>query len=616
MYAWRLMCREKISNLFFHLRSSGSNGWTHSSLISFLRLFSNECGGGMNTSQLDERVRLGKQDQNDWLLAIKSQRDQESPNLTNRQIFAKEFRRRIIPWDKLTVSWANFPYYICKYSKEVLVECVISYMKHDKFATASKRRILLQSVSGTDLYKERLVKALAHDLKVPLLVLDSNVLAPYTLVGMDESSDLDDDSEKESFSESDTDDENDKIDRISSCKPSKSKVVESSESKRPMKKGDRVKYIIDPSSVGTKKSDLASGQRGEVFEVNQDNVAVVFDSDDATKKIFLLHWLDVKVIEHDEESQAQDAIEALNEVLHSIQPLIVYFPDPSVWFSRTVTEARREVFLNKLQKMLDDLSGPVVLICGENEEETDSSSDEKSAFLLSVYSITSFPLCPTDQYMIVSLQEEGEEEWKGQEGKKDNLLKHQDLSLLELLIKGLKSTKSLEGYEILQLFANVMSIHPPTEKDVLRTFNEQLLEDMTIVLNGSNITELQKVLEEHDLTCMDLLDVIDNDEVILNKRSSLGIIRPEELNPLHTISDRSRNTAEVRNKTPIEGSQTMKTANFSDRRGAGPLIDSQYLTWVHFQALPRHHITEELGRISKKCALRGSSIELVTPENR
>lgn len=33
--------------------------------------------------------------------------------------------------------------------------------------------------TGTELYRERLVRALARDSKVPLLILDSSVLAPY-----------------------------------------------------------------------------------------------------------------------------------------------------------------------------------------------------------------------------------------------------------------------------------------------------------------------------------------------------------------------------------------------------------------------------------------------------
>lgn len=38
---------------------------------------------------------------------------------------------------------------------------------------------MILSSAGTELYRERLVRALAKDLQVPLLVLDSSVLAPY-----------------------------------------------------------------------------------------------------------------------------------------------------------------------------------------------------------------------------------------------------------------------------------------------------------------------------------------------------------------------------------------------------------------------------------------------------
>lgn len=103
------------------------------------------------------------------------------------------------------------------------MECAISNLKNQKFATSygsrlcsSSGRILLQSnpglfylfsiqflfsyfiavntglvyiydyllnvYIGMELYKERLVKALAHDLQVPLLTLDNSVLAPYVSV--------------------------------------------------------------------------------------------------------------------------------------------------------------------------------------------------------------------------------------------------------------------------------------------------------------------------------------------------------------------------------------------------------------------------------------------------
>ncbi|KAG8072404.1 hypothetical protein GUJ93_ZPchr0006g44535 [Zizania palustris] len=39
--------------------------------------------------------------------------------------------------------------------------------------------MVLQSLPGTELYRERLVRAFSHELWVPVLVLDSSVLAPY-----------------------------------------------------------------------------------------------------------------------------------------------------------------------------------------------------------------------------------------------------------------------------------------------------------------------------------------------------------------------------------------------------------------------------------------------------
>lgn len=549
---------------------------------SYLRLFSSEGdGGNTNSDKLnegahfdresikkerveedirksDEHARLGEQDQIEWLnnekLAIESKR-KESPILTRGERFKNEFLRRIIPSEKLTVSLATFPYYIHKHSKDLLVECVASHLKNNKFATtygaglsSSSRRILLQSVPGTELYRERLVKALAQDLNVPLLILDSNVLAPYDF---GEENELDDDSgesEEECQTESDVEDENDASneeewtsgadaksdatdedevdvnisaealkklvpydleefekrvsgDCESSPEPSNSDATESSKSKRPVKKGDRVKYIGPSLSLGTDNRDLVSGECGEVYEVDGDNVAVVFgvNKDEVEGKTNVetnetkpaLHWLNVKEIEHDEENQAEAcyvAIEALYEVLCSVKPLIVYFPDSSVWLSRAVPKARRKEFLIKVQEMLDHLPGPVVLICGQNKVETDSKEKEKITMILpNLGRLAKLPLS------------------------------------LKRLTEGLKPTKRSSDHDIYKLFPNVMSIHPPKEEDVLRTFNKQLEDDSRIVISRSNINELYKVLEEHELTCMDLLHV-HADDIILNKQKAEKVV--------------------------------------------------------------------------------------------
>lgn len=52
--------------------------------------------------------------------------------------------------------------------------------RFNTFACAQNSLLIkMKLILGTELYRERLVRAIARDLQVPLLVLDSSVLAPY-----------------------------------------------------------------------------------------------------------------------------------------------------------------------------------------------------------------------------------------------------------------------------------------------------------------------------------------------------------------------------------------------------------------------------------------------------
>ncbi|KAF3681223.1 hypothetical protein FXO38_01857 [Capsicum annuum] len=170
---------------------------------------------------------------------------------------------------------------------------------------------------------------------------------------------------------------------------------------------------------------MSSGQRGEIYEVNGDQVAVIFDvsekqttEEDKDEKLKAqdvkpsIYWIPANEIEHDLDAQAEDCYIAM-EVLKSAQPIIVYFPDSSLWLSRAVSKANRKEFVHKVQEMFDQLSGPVVLICGRNKAETGSKEKEK------------FPLS------------------------------------LKRLTEGLRATKRSVDDDIHSLFSNVMSIHPP-----------------------------------------------------------------------------------------------------------------------------------------------------------
>ncbi|KAB1206106.1 ATPase family AAA domain-containing protein 1-A [Morella rubra] len=94
---------------------------------------------------------------------------------------------------------------------------------------------------------------------------------------------------------------------------------------------------------------------------------------------------------------------------------------------------------------------------------------------------------------------------------------------LKHLTEGLKATKRSDNNEIYKLFNNVLCICPPKEEELLRTFNKQVEEDRRIVITRSNLNELHKVLEEHELSCMDLLQ-LNTDGVILTKMKAEKIV--------------------------------------------------------------------------------------------
>lgn len=73
----------------------------------------------------------------------------------------------------------------------------------------------------------------------------------------------------------------------------------------------------------------------------------------------------------------------LMQILETQQPLVVYFPDSSLWLSRAVSKSDRKEFVSKMQEMFEKLSGPLVLICGQDKIEAESNSKEKDKFVSS-----------------------------------------------------------------------------------------------------------------------------------------------------------------------------------------------------------------------------------------
>ncbi|KAL6549438.1 hypothetical protein OROHE_008555 [Orobanche hederae] len=392
----------------------------------------------------------------------------------------------------------KFTMFLSERDKNLLMECMASRLKHKKRArdyggrlASSSGRILLQCIPGAELYREKLVKALAKDLHVPLMMLDSSVLSSYVSLisdqisfpsqicmnmlmsteqgnfqdyGQDESDEESKESDEESSACWSSDDEDSSSDE------------EYSDDSDDEDEGDRVIYMGPSDSIKVNNRTLSSGERGEVHEVNGDKVAVVFyvsplgtneTEKDEKSPDPLIPWLDVEHIIHDKDAQTHDC-----HVMESQQPVIVYFPNSFWWLSRTVSKKIRKEFFDKVKEMFDQLSGRVVLICGQNKWEDGSKEVKKT---------------------------------------------------LKKVIKGLQATKRYEENEMLKLFPNLLCIRTPKKEDLLKTFCKQMEQDWETVRLRTNSSEMHKVLKEHDLLCMDL-ERVNTDGLVLNKRKAEKII--------------------------------------------------------------------------------------------
>ncbi|KAG2661586.1 transitional endoplasmic reticulum ATPase TER94-like isoform X4 [Panicum virgatum] len=437
--------------------------------------------------------------------------------------------------------------------------------------------ILRREDIAPELARERFVRALAHELRVPLLVLDSSVLAPYDY-GEDYSesevedehaesedegseSEMEDEGDEDWTSNNEKSGESDDEDALKSVEDLKKsvddlkklvpctieefakRIVGSEEStasdssetpespeeeKRPFQRGDRVKYVGDPAvseadqriilgKIPTQDGSrnaytfisgraLSNGQRGEVYEINGDQVAVIFDPPTPTEKSHdhdeditskeenakpTIYWVDAQDIAHDHDTESDDwhiALEALCEVLPSLEPIIVYFPDSSQWLSSAVSKSERREFVERVEEMFDRLTGPIVLICGQNIMAAAPKDKEHPALMFHNLSrLSSLP------------------------------------SPLKRLVGGLKGQKYSRSSDISKLFTNSLTVPLPEEDEQLRVFNNQIEEDRKIIISRHNLVKLHKVLEEHDLSCVELLHV-KSDGVVLTKQKAEKVV--------------------------------------------------------------------------------------------
>uniref|UniRef100_A0A0A9DXJ5 Uncharacterized protein n=1 Tax=Arundo donax TaxID=35708 RepID=A0A0A9DXJ5_ARUDO len=155
--------------------------------------------------------------------------------------------------------------------------------------------------------------------------------------------------------------------------------------------------------------------------------------------------------------------------------------------------------------MLDQLTGPLVLICGQNVVEAAAATPkDKEPKTLLFHNLSR--LSPLS-------------------------------SSLKRLVGGLKGRKHSRSGDISKIFKNRFFIPLPKDDEQLRVFNNQIEEDRKIIISRHNLVELHKVLEEHELSCEDLL-LVKSEGIVLTKQSkwyqdpyydAYAIFYPEDL---------------------------------------------------------------------------------------
>ncbi|KAH6756718.1 hypothetical protein C2S53_000808 [Perilla frutescens var. hirtella] len=384
--------------------------------------------------------------------------------------FKEEFLSKILPWEKLTASLDNFPQYIEENTKTLLMECVASHLKQKKLRknrghfTSSSERILLQSIPGYG--------ALPRE------------IGEYTCAGVAGS-------------------------------------IDEARQQRFTSIWDRVMYFGKTISIEEANNrTLSFGQRGEVYEVKGEKVAVVFnicglkttrtqkdEGNTETLRQALVTWLDVKNVKQDLDAQTHDyhiGMEVLYEVLESQPPMIVYFPDSFLWPStpfntrkgfpdpfifQSVPYDIHKQLPGKMKESFDQLPEDVVMICAQNKSEPRSEEMEK------------FP-----EFLKKDI-EKLQGPWGYQVSEMQKLftnvvcIKPPKLLFPSMNISSLRPQSELRHSSPEDLLMHKQNIK---DQDHLNAFNKQIEEDRLAVISEGNLSIMHKVLKAHNLACMDL----------------------------------------------------------------------------------------------------------------
>lgn len=461
-----------------------------------------------------------------------------------------KFKKMLVSWDKIDETFENFPYYLNEHTRDLLIESAAAQLWHHKQTKfgkslrTSSRLVLLTGPPGTEIYQEKLLRALAQHLKASLLILDSDVLAAQQCkhdTHDNTSTDMGGEIEgAEIFTMSTIDDEDGNEEEDLSNKKavsagrsfvqtlgqmvklrerpkspkgatvhvSKSDDDESEEEEShsdAIVVGDHVRFIGSKVSKGAKRRPRPRvGQQGVVMSVNDtcpDKIGVKFEMGSSRKAsgspkentnyVFIcdvkeLEKLDAKCLE---QVPWMTPIEAFAGLGPSPGGTIVYFPDLQKWMAKAVSRDERNFFLHTLADHLDSTKGPVIFITGRRKDTTGVNSGNNGQW----HPLKSILSSIRGHFRRSRTQTKaGEVDMKGTD-------------------------------EVFDIFKNVVPILPPQDHEGLRQWREQLDQDRQELQLRNNVMEIEKVLSANAMSCNEVTK-LDFSDLLLTEKQAQKIV--------------------------------------------------------------------------------------------
>ncbi|MCO5577168.1 hypothetical protein L7F22_030992 [Adiantum nelumboides] len=431
------------------------------------------------------------------------------------------------------------------------VKEVISVIKEKEMIEDKLNQIRIGGLpSGTEIYQEKLVRALAKHLKASLLILDSDVLAAKQCKRDTHDTSTDsaeigimppEGSEIWTINTTDDEDGNDEEDSSNKKtvsagpsifqtlglmvkqrgKPKTPKVTatavhvnksdddsseeeESQSQSEAIKIGDHVRFIDSKAAKGAnKRGSPRVGQQGlvmsatkecpEAFGVQFERASSRKTGGSSKENRSFISVCNVKQLEKVDAKCSEEVpwiapIEAFAGLGPSPGGTIVYFPDLEKWMAKAVSKDERNFFVHTLADHLDSSKGPVLFITGRRIRSTSGNSNDRDEF----HALRSFLTSMRAQFRKAHPHMKGGADVKGTE-------------------------------ELFDIFKNVVPILPPQDNEALRKWREQLDEDTKELQLRNNVVEIEKVLSANSMSCKDVAK-LDFSDLILTEKQAQKIV--------------------------------------------------------------------------------------------